>query len=281
MRPSLVVGRGGASTAWLSAAAMLPCLPRFGEGDWRFQPVHVTDLAELAARLAEGGASPRRIDVVGPRPMNADELLLILRDWLGLRPAPFFRIPQRLFLYAAAIGGRVSSGPLNREVVKLLEKDNVADPAEMTAALGRAPRALRDALDLHPASDADRLAARLFFLRPLPRWTLGLLWVATGLLSLGFYPVEKSRALVSQIGLSGAAAEAAIYCGGALDLLLGVLLLLRWRPRLVGFAQTASMALFTALATRLPAEYWLHPFAPLLKNLPIAALILLMIAMEP
>jgi nucleoside-diphosphate-sugar epimerase len=101
LRPSLVVGRGGASTRWLLATAVLPRLPRFGNGAWRFQPVHVSDLAELTARLAEGGASPRSVDVVGPKPMNTDELLLALRDWLGLRPAKFFRVPDRLFLLAA------------------------------------------------------------------------------------------------------------------------------------------------------------------------------------
>lgn len=280
LRPSLVIGRGGASTAWLSAAALLPRLPRLGSGDWRFQPVHVSDVAELAARLAEGGPSPRRLDVVGPHPMNTDEVLCVLRDWLGAPPAAFLRIPHRLFLLAAGIGGRVSTGPLNREVVKLLEKGNVADPVPMTAALGRPPRALRDALALHPASDADRLAARLLFLRPSPRWSLGLLWVATSLLSFGLYPIEKSRALVAQTGIEGAFADAAIYGGAAIDLLLGALLLLRLRPKLVGLAQLASMAIFTALATRLPAEFWLHPFAPLLKNLPVAALILLLIAME-
>lgn len=278
LRPSLVVGRGGASAAWLSAAAILPRLPSLG--DWRVQPVHVCDLAELAARLAEGAEAPRRIDVVGPRPMNMDEMLLTLRDWLGLKPPPFFRVPHRLFLLAAAIGGRISTGPLNREVVKLLEKGNVADPAPVTAALGRTPRALRDALALQPACDADRLSARLFFLRPLPRWTLAALWIATGLFSFGLYPIEKSQALVGEIGLQGTLADAAIYGGAAVDLLLGLLLLIRWRPVLVGLAQLATMAIFTSFATRLPADYWLHPFAPLLKNLPIAALVLLMIAME-
>jgi hypothetical protein len=34
------------------------------------------------------------------------------------------------------------------------------------------------------------------------------------------------------------------------------------------------------LAFGLPADYWLHPFAPIVKNLPIAAAILVMIAME-
>ncbi len=280
LRPSLVVGRGGASTRWMLAAAVLPRLPRFGDGGWRFQPVHVSDLAELAARLAEGVASPRGIDVVGPRPMNTDELLLLLRDWLGLRPAKFFRVPNWLFLLAASIGGRVSTGPLNREVVKLLSKGNVADPTPMTTALGRAPRDLRTALALEPACEADRLAARLFFLRPVLRWSIGLLWIATGLLSLGLYPVEKSYALLAEIGLRGAHAGAALYGGAAVDLLLGALLLLRWRPVAVGLAQIAMMLVFTALATRLPADYWLHPFAPLLKNLPLAAALLVMIALE-
>jgi hypothetical protein len=40
------------------------------------------------------------------------------------------------------------------------------------------------------------------------------------------------------------------------------------------------MLAFTLIATALPAEYWLHPFAPLLKNLPIAAATLAMMALE-
>jgi uncharacterized protein YbjT (DUF2867 family) len=278
LRPSLVVGRGGASTAWLTAASVLPLLPHLG--DWRFQPVHVRDLAEVAARVAEGAPSPRRIDVVGPKPMTTDDVLRALRAWLELKPVCFFPVPRRLFRAAAAIGGRVAAGPLNREVVKLLEKGNVGDPAAVAAVLGRAPYALADALALEPACDADRSAARLFFLRPLARWSLAALWIATALSSFGLYPVEQSRELVALIGLRGAGADAAIHGGAALDLLLGALLLLRWRVPLVGMAQLVSMAIFTALATRLPAEYWLHPFAPLLKNLPVAALVLLVIAME-
>jgi nucleoside-diphosphate-sugar epimerase len=280
LRPSLVVGRGGASTRWLLAAAVLPWLPRFGDGAWRFQPVHVADLAEVAARVAEGAPSPRRLDVVGPEPMTTDTLLMHLREWLGLRPTTFFRVPHRLFLLAASIGGRVSTGPLNREVVKLLSRGNVADCAPMAAALGRPPRHIRDALALEPACDADRQAARLFFLRPVLRWSLGLLWIATSVLSFGLYPQEKNYALLSEIGVHGALADAALYGGAALDLLLGALLLLRWRPVLIGVAQLATMLVFTLIAMRLPPDYWLHPFAPLLKNLPIAAAILVMIALE-
>ncbi|MBG0812337.1 SDR family oxidoreductase [Methylosinus sp. H3A] len=280
LRPSLVVGRGGASTRWLLAAAVLPFLPSFGDDAWRFQPAHVSDLAEVAARIAEGAPSPRRFNVVGPEPMTTDTLLALLREWLGLKPARFFRVPYRLFLLAASIGGRVTTGPLNREVVKLLSRGNVADCSPMTAALGRPPRYIRDALALEPACGADRQAARLFFLPPVLRWSLGLLWVATGFLSFGLYPQEKSYALLAEIGVHGALADFALYGGAAVDLLLGVLLLLRWRPALVGAAQLATMLAFTIIAARLPSDYWLHPFAPLLKNLPIAAAILVMIALE-
>jgi len=177
LRPSLVVGRGGASTRWLLSAAVLPRLPSFGDGRTRLQPVHVMDLAELVLRLAEGVASPRCINVVGPDQMTINELLAVLREWMGLPATTFIQIPNRLFLIAASIGGYLSSGPLNREVVKLLSRDNIADVGPVTAALGRRPRSLGTALALTPAYDADRLAARLFFLRPALRWSLALLWV--------------------------------------------------------------------------------------------------------
>jgi hypothetical protein len=86
--------------------------------------------------------------------------------------------------------------------------------------------------------------------------------------------------LLAAIGVTGAPAAVALYGGAALDLILGALLLIGWRPVLVGLLQLASMAIFTLLATGLGGEYWLHPFAPILKNIPIAAAILIMIALE-
>jgi uncharacterized protein YbjT (DUF2867 family) len=280
LRPSVVVGRGGASTTWLLAAAALPVLPRIGREDWKFQPVHVDDLAELVMRLAEGASSPRMIDVVGPEPMTAYELTRILRNWLRLRPTGSVRIPDRLFETATTIGGRFTSGPLNRDVMKMLAGGNVSDPAGLTAALGRPPRSIRTALAMEPASDADRLAARLFLLKPVLRWSLAILWIVTGLLSFGLYPVEKSYEMLATLGLTGLVASLSLYGGAALDLLLGLLLLRGWRPALIGWLMLASMAAFTLLAFGLPADYWLHPFGPIVKNLPIAAAILVMIAME-
>lgn len=70
---------------------------------------------------------------------------------------------------------------------------------------------------------------------------------------------------------------------GSLELMLGqsgALLLIGWRPVAVGGAMLLAMLAYIALAAGLPGEYWLHPFAPLLKNLPIAATTLAMMALE-
>lgn len=281
LRPSLVVGRGGVSFDLQLALAALPLVPSIGGGAWRIQPVQVDDLAELALRLVEGVAgAARKIDVVGPEPMTTDELSRELRAWMRLPPARFFAVPTPLLALGARLAPHVSDLPFNPELLTMLSHGNVSDPAPMTQALGRAPLSVATGLARHPSCDADRSAARLYFLRPLLRLSLALLWLATGLLSLGLYPVKDSYAMMAPLGLHGAVANAALYGGGLLDLLLGALLLLRIRPVAVGFAQLASMTVFTILAGRLAADYWLHPFAPLLKNLPIAAALLVMIALE-
>ena len=281
LRPSVVIGRGGASTAMLAALAALPFLPRLGDGRWQVQPVHAADLAALAVRLIESPAPlPRSLDAVGPEPMNTDRLLTALRTWLGLPSARFIAVPEPLLMLTAAIGEKLADGPVNREVVAMLKRGNVADAAPMAAALGRPPMRLSHALALHPASQADRWHARLFLLRPVLRWSLGLLWVATALLSFGLYPVDNSTRLLGELGVSGLPASILLYGAASLDLLLGLLLLARIRPVAVGAAQLATMAAFSLAALGLPAEYWLHPFAPLLKNLPLAAATLVMMALE-
>lgn len=281
LRPSVVIGRGGASTKVLTALAALPWPPRIGPGIWMVQPVHVDDLAELVVRLAETkGTLPGSLDVVGPAPMTTDGLTMALRIWLGLPSRSFLPVPEALLDVIALVGERLMNGPINRDIVAMLKAGNTADPKPFATVLGRAPRPLSEALTQHPACDADRIGARLFFVRPLLRWSLGLLWLITGLLSFGLYPVEDSRRLLASIGLGGVMADLALYGGAALDLGLGILLLVGWRPVALGMAMLASMAVFSLLALGLPAEFWLHPFAPLFKNLPIVAATLAMMAME-
>ena len=93
-------------------------------------------------------------------------------------------------------------------------------------------------------------------------------------------PLAHSHALLAGLGLRGAAATAATLAGAALDVALGLaLLLLPRRTRLVGAAQIAAMLLFTALATAAAPAAWADPFGPLLKNAAVLVATLALMAM--
>lgn len=279
VRPSLVVGRGGGSTALFGALAALPLRGRLGGG--AVQPIHVDDLAELIARLVRRPEPlPPRLDAVGPERMSIDDLIAAIGAWLGLAPRPVLPLPDAALRLVARLGDWFGRGPVSSDTLAMLRRGNTGDAGPASAILGRPPAPVAEALARSPATQADRWHARLYTLRPVLRISLALLWLLTALFSLGLYPLEDSRALLAEAGLYGTMADAALFGGAALDAVLGFALLIGWRPVLVGAAQLTAIAAFTLIATALPAEYWLHPFAPLVKNLPVAAATLVMMALE-
>jgi uncharacterized protein YbjT (DUF2867 family) len=287
LRPSLVVGRGGRSTGLFAAlAAALPRPVQLGPGTWRVQPLHVADLACAVTELLEApGPVPARLDLVGPEPMTTDELTRALRAWLGLAEAPFIPLLPTPLLRGVAAAGDVlppGGGLLGREALGMLARGNTADPAPAAAALGpRRPRPLAAALAAEPAVAADRWHARLLPVRPALRLGLAAVWVGSGLVSAFVAPLARSHALLAGLGVHGAAATLVTLAGAALDVALGMaLLLLPRRTRLVGAAQIAVMLLYTVLATAAAPEAWADPFGPLLKNVAVLVATLALVALE-
>lgn len=282
VRPSLVIGRGGRSTALLSALAAMPMPVRVGPGTWQSQPIHVTALAETVLRLLETVLPlPPRLDVAGPEAMTTDELMLHLRGWLGLGHARFFAMPDVLLRLGARAGDIIRADFLNSENIGMFARGNVGDTSAATlAAGGWRPPALAASLEATPASEADLWHARLYFLRPALRIGLALIWIVTGIVSAFIYPITQSLEMVAPLGLTGALGTASVYTGAAVDALLGLALLFRWRPALIGATQIAVMLAYTVLTTFAMPEIWGHPFGPLLKNIAILLATLVMIALE-
>ena len=280
VRPSLVMGPGGASGDFFSALAALPIPPRLGSGQWRVQPLHVTELAHLIVELALATNPPKSVDAVGPAPVTTDDLTSQLRSWLGLSEG--VRLPlSRGALGALAWANEiVEAGPGDREFVDLLARENFAQPSSIKAALGRAPLSFAQSLARQPASTGDIWRARLYFLQPLLRLTLGFLWFGTGLVSFGLFPPAEFYVMLGELGLTGSIAEVALFGAAGLNIVLGVLLLVNWRPAWVATAMLVLLVVFSVTALLLPHEYWLTPFAPILKNFPIGVALLALIAME-
>jgi uncharacterized protein YbjT (DUF2867 family) len=174
LRPSLVYAEGAyGGTAFFRALAALPFIvPVVGTGNQVFQPIHIDDLSAAVLRVLDQPTIRRVIvDPVGPNTLTLREILVDLRRWLGFPAARIIEVPIYM-VHAAARLGDILGGPVNTTSVRQLVFGNAGQPAPFVEALGIKPRRWSDALFARPAQAQDRWHARLYFLRPLLRWTL-------------------------------------------------------------------------------------------------------------
>lgn len=280
VQPSLVYGPGGGSARLFTLLASLPLIPLPGKGEQQVQPIHVDDAVQAILALIESGRfTGERVPLVGPHPLSLRQLLADLRYSMGMGSARYLPMPMALVRAGAAIGGKLPGILLDSETLAMLERGNTAPSAATDELLAHAPRRPADFI-ARPAAEAARALALLAWLLPMLRWSVAAVWIVTGLVSLGLYPTAESYALLARVGVSPAWAPLMLYGAALLDLALGIGILLLRRRSWLWLAQIALMLGYTAIITvRLP-EFWLHPFGPLLKNLPLLAVLVLLWAFD-
>lgn len=99
LRPAVLFGDGDIlinNIAW--ALRRLPCFGVFGDGEYKLQPIHVEDFAELAVREAAATGNCT-IEAIGPETFTYRELAREIGRIIGC-PRPVFSVPP-WFGYAA------------------------------------------------------------------------------------------------------------------------------------------------------------------------------------
>jgi uncharacterized protein YbjT (DUF2867 family) len=280
VQPSLVYGAGGTSAKLFTMFASLPLIGVPGRGEQRVQPIHIDDVVTaIVALCSEHGINRRKIALVGPASMSFRSLLLELRHAMGLGNAPVLPIPLTFMRLGARIAELSPRSLLDRETLAMLEAGNVADPSATTQLLGRPPRAVNTFIDRDSAATVVR-DARLQWLLPLLRVAIAAVWIWTGIVSFGLYPREQSLELLYRTGVPPALAPLMLYGAAALDLLFGIATVLLSRRRLLWLAQIALIVGYTIIISIKLPEFWLHPYGPILKNLPMLAAIYALYVLE-
>jgi uncharacterized protein YbjT (DUF2867 family) len=281
LRPSLVYGETGTSASAFRTLSSLPLIPIPSlPASAQFQPVHIDDLAAAVVIALDRRTPPLQcIDCVGSTKHTLREMLSGYRDALGLRPAVWVPIPAAAMALAARIGSLIPNVALTPETWRMLKQGNAGNPGAFAKLLGGMPKGLSEFI---PATDAERLCARAMFSWQLPllRVSLAAVWIVSGIVSAFLYPRAASLALLAPVGLTGASATAALYSASALDFVLGMATLLY--PKRITWITQALLTVGYSLTIAVAMPDWLlHPFGPILKNLPILAILAVLLAKEP
>ena len=139
LRPSVVFGYGGDSSALFMNLARLPVVtlpePVLRA---RLQPVAVTDLADgIAALVGDQAQQQGILPCVGPEALTMAALIASLREQCGRGPAQVLRLPGWLTRLSARVGDWVPPSPWCSETLAMLACDNTGDPTPLRTLIGR------------------------------------------------------------------------------------------------------------------------------------------------
>lgn len=271
VRPSLVYGEDGASSRLFHTLASLPVIPLPGGGHQPVQPIHVEDLADaVVAMLHKRWVQHRVIALVGTRPVTLREYLAALRDQLGLAPGRFVTVPRALMQAAAGVGRLLPGSFLHPDALAMLERGSTDSVTATRELLGRPPREVASFI---PAQNAAglRIAARMAWLATVVRGSLALLWLWSGIVSLWLYPRAASLELLRQAHVPASLQEPTLIAAAGADMALGLACLFGARLPWIWLAQIVLVLGYTLIITLWLPQFWLHPFGPVAKNVPILA----------
>lgn len=279
-KPSIVYGQGAKSMALFTALAALPVTPLIGDGKQQVQPVCVADLVNgVLVALNPQTTGKKIIQAVGAKPVTFGNLMSQLASWLN-QPFRSLAIPVHFVETLAPLGKWLGEPTLSKDAIAMLQQGSTADIESFAQHLGYCPQSLEQTLQSTRANQAERWQARLYFMRPLLRFSIALVWLWAGMVSAFFYPVADSYQMLQQVGISGILAPLTLYSASLADFCLGLATLFCWRLRLIVVMQIAIMLIYSAVIALYLPEVWLHPFGAMIKNLPLLCATLVFLVLE-
>jgi len=282
LRPSLVYGPSSQSAALFATLASLPVISLPGRGLQQVHPIHVYELAESIAQLIERNSPVNEVfELGGPRPLAYREMLAQYRAALGLGDALWLPMPMPLMHAMAWLAEALPQKVFCRDTIRMLDRGSV--PVDNAAArlLGRLPTQLAQGLTISAPEPLIDLRVHLSpAMAAMARGSLAFMWLYTALISAALPQESGVLKLLERCGFEGRWGLAALVFSCSLNVSLGLLILRRPLPWVLAL-QVAAVLGYTATAAFNMPELTIDHCGPLVKNLPVLALIMLLWSAAP
>lgn len=283
LRPGLVLGaQAYGGSALLHALAGLPFVTPLPPAP-PIRSVALDDVAAVARAAVEGDLPDRRIyDLVEDGAHSLEDIVRHLRSRLGFPPVRtlylslwVFRLFFRLGDAAGWLGWRP---PMRTTSLHQILAGIDGDPRPLASATGQSLRSLPEVFSVIDGSARGRWFAHLFLLKPVIIVTLGLFWLASGL--IGLFEADSALAVLTSRGFGTGAAGLAVYGGALVDVALGAAMLFRRTMPAAAVGMIGVTAAYLLAGTLFTPDLWLDPLGPFVKTLPAAVLALVALAIR-
>ncbi|HJD67921.1 MAG TPA: DoxX-like family protein [Rickettsia endosymbiont of Bembidion lapponicum] len=161
----------------------------------------------------------------------------------------------------------------------MLLQPNIANKKDFIDFTSIIPRSLQQGLTTEPLTVHSIWHARLYFLKPIIKIALGLFWIMTGIIS-SIFAYDTSKQIIISLGFDKQIAPYILYGSCFMDIILGILLIIKNKISSICSLQILLILSYTLLLTYLKPILWLDPLGPILKNIPIILLTLVIMAIE-
>lgn len=274
LKPSLIYGPGatGGIELMTSLASFPFYTPLPGNGEQELQPIHVEDYTNAIINLIETNL-PQSISLTAAsqQVIQLRSLLAELRNWLGLQATTSLKMPEAFMKIVGYLGNITCESLITTSSLAMLEQSNVSNVdkiLEFQTVTTVTPVNFSEGLHRAPSTSKDKNHARFYFMFPLLRISLALMWILSALTSV-FFAKESSYELLTAAQITPAWQNLTLYSSAALNAIIGILLLFNYKPKLNCIVQLLVILVYTILITILIPRYWLEPFGPVVKNIPI------------
>lgn len=286
LRPSLIYGQGsyGGTSLFRGLVGLPGFIPVPGKGSQQFQPIYLPDLSKAILKLLDVEQDkPTILTAVSEQKISLESILKTLREWLGFSKAIIIKIPLFFIRMASWFGNLIPYSTLNQTGFTMMSQDNITSEYETKRfrdIVGFSPRNYTEGIFAEPSHVQDRWHAKLFFVKPLLQAALAFLWIFTGLCSLFFYSTEISYQLLSQVGVPTDWQAYFLYGASTIDILIGLTLLFNFQVRKICVLQILMVLIYTLIITIKLPHFWLEPFGPISKNIPLLVSIYILFILE-
>jgi len=270
--PGIVIGEQGATTRQLAMFSRLWVIPMLFNRNDKLPLISIYQLCETVVELVNNWPTSKQSIVLLGKDESMQGLMNGLRQWMGKGEGHYVYLPLKSTKWFFKLFPKVSFGSFTKESVDMLSAYSEKQYIPIT------DESAVDSLRKYKPTDTFLKGLNFQLLFYINLILLGLIWIMSGLVSM--INLEQSRELVGLVGIDSDLGDVFIFGGAVMDIALGVLMWFSRLRRWVIYLQIIVMVVYSIIISIFLPVYWLHPFAPVIKNFAVLMMALYILTEE-